>query len=317
MSTRRLFMPPSKREADYRSSLYLFFALTLIISISACGQTISKPTNTPAPTIKAGDTEHTLTVGGMERTYQLHIPPGLNKIDPTPLVFVFHGYDPETFYAVTGIQNLSGFNDTADKNGFIIVYPYGISGSWNAGKCCGAAVQNNVDDLAFVRQILIELGKVSNVDPKRIYATGLASGAMFSYRLACEMSDTFAAIAPLAGVLLTDPCQPVQPVSVMHIHGLKDNAVPFTGGVGGLATGKIEFPSVEKGIATWVELDGCGSSPTMEKKDLLTNTIYSSCRAGTAVELYTHDALGNSWPSIYVFPAAQMIWDFFNTHQKQ
>jgi len=317
MLTRRLFVPLSRRDPGHRISLHFFFTITLIISISACGQAISKPTNTPPPTIQAGTSEHTLSVGGLERTYQLYIPPGLNQTDPAPLVFVFHGYDPETFYAVTGIQNLSGFNDTADKNGFLIVYPYGISGSWNAEKCCGAAIQNNVDDIALVRQILQELGKVYNIDSKRIYATGLASGAMFSYRLACQMSDSFAAIAPLAGVLLTDPCQPAQPVSILQIHGLKDNAIPYAGGVGGLATGKIEFPSVEKGIATWVGLDGCSSSPTTEKKDLLTHTIYSSCRAGTAVELYTHDALGNSWPSIYVFPAAQMIWDFFNAHPKQ
>jgi polyhydroxybutyrate depolymerase len=316
MLTRRLFVPLPRREAGNGAFLYLLFAVTLITSLSACGQATKEPTNTPAPTIQVGNSEHTLTIGGMERTYQLHIPPGMNQNDPAPLVFVFHGYDPETFYAITGIQNLSGFNDTADKNGFLTVYPYGISGSWNAGKCCGAAVQNNVDDIGFVRQILQELGKSYNIDSKRIFATGLASGAMFSYRLACEVSDTFAAIAPLAGVLLIDPCQPTQPVSILQIHGLKDNAVPYAGGVGGLATGKIEFPSVEKGITTWLELDGCGSSPTVEKKDLLTHTIYSSCRAGTAVELYTHDALGSSWPSIYVFPAAQMIWDFFNAHPK-
>lgn len=317
-----------RKNQNFKSCLLAILTTALLMGITACNQAGAKPTETPAPTatapatatlsptLQAGDSTRALTVAGAERTYLLHIPPGLDMDHPVPVVFVLHGYDPETHFAVSDIQNISGFNDIADKNGFLVVYPYGTSGTWNAGTCCGIAVQNNVDDTAFIRQMLSDLGTITRLNPKRIYATGFTFGAMLSYRLACEMSDTFAAIAPLAGVLVYSPCQPQGPVSVLHIHGLKDIAVPFAGGLGILASGKIEFPSVEKSIATWVKLDGCNPTPQVEKKDMVTHTVYSSCQSGTAVELYTHDALGDSWPSQYVFPAAQTIWDFFAAHPK-
>jgi polyhydroxybutyrate depolymerase len=318
-----------ERKNHYRNScLIAILSTALLFSTTACSQAVAKPTATsaptattpptptPAPTLPSGDSTRSLIIDGSERTYLLHIPPGLDMDHPVPVVFVFHGYDPEAHFAVTDIQNISGFDEIADKTGFLVVYPYGTSGSWNAGKCCGIAVQNNVDDIAFIRQMLSDLGAIARLDPKRIYATGFTFGAMLSYRLACEMSDTFAAIAPLAGVLVYSPCQPHEPVSVLHIHGLKDIAVPFAGGLGILASGKIIFPSVEESIATWVKLDGCTSIPQVQKKDLVTHTVYSACQSGTAVELYTHDALGDSWPTQYVFPAAQIIWDFFAAHPK-
>ena len=143
---------------------------------------------------------------------------------------------------------------------------------------------------------------------------------MFSYRLGCEMSDTFAAIAPVAGWLLTNPCQPQQPVSVVHVHGLNDN---YAGGifpmmVNGVNT-DIVYPPVEQGIATWVQLDGCTGAAQVEKQGVVTHTVNSSCRAGTAVELYAIEGWPHLWPEPNVFPtfSSPMIWAFFAAHPKQ
>ncbi len=310
--------------------LNLFIAVALLAVSSACGQAVpaSTPTPaatataadtaTPAPTLQPGEITRNLTVNGQQRSYLLHIPPGMSGQQPVPVVFVFHGYDPEYFFAVIDIQRITGFNDLADKQGFLVVYPYGLSGSWNAGTCCGMAVDDKVDDTAFTRQILADLGTLVKVDPKRVYATGLSSGAMLAYRLACDMSDTFAAIAPVSGALVIDPCQPGQPVSIIHFHGLADKAVPFAGGQGTLSTGEYTFPPAEQGIAAWVKLDGCTASPQVDQQAIYTRTWYGSCQAGTEVDLYTIAALGgNSWPSPYVLPLSQMIWDFFSAHPKQ
>lgn len=272
-----------------------------------------RPTATPAPTLQPSDSTHTLMVGDLKYTYLLHIPPGLDGLQPVPVVFVFHGYTVNA-----GYMAVLGFNDVADQQGFLAVYPNGYGLSWNAGGCCGPAAKDNVDDIAFVRQMLTDLGTLVSIDPKRIYSTGWSNGAMFSYRLACEMADTFAAIAPVSGPLIYAPCQPQQPVSVMHEHGLADPEVPFAGGQGDIVVADVFFPPVEAGTAFWAQVDGCAGNPQVEKQGLLTHTVYPGCKAGSAVEIYTIDVQRHSWPSPYILPAPlpQTIWDFFKAHPK-
>ena len=199
--------------------LYICLATTLLIGTAACEQTTAAPTAIPTTvpiptatvilsTLQPADSQRTLTINGLERTYLLHIPPGLAADQPVPLVFVFHGLGENASL----VQQTSGFNGIADTNGFIAVYPNGSgpSGalSWNAGGCCGYALENDIDETAFVRQIIADLETITKIDPKRTYASGFSNGALLTYRLACEMSDTFAAVAPIAGVLLYDACQP-------------------------------------------------------------------------------------------------------------
>ena len=245
----------------------------------------------------------------MERSYLLHVPSNLTADQPLPLVLVFHGFTGNG----NSILLITGFNDLADTFGFLVAYPNGSGPSnglsWNAGDCCGYANQNDVDDNAFVRGILSDLGATAIIDSKRIYATGISNGAMLSYRLACEMSDTFAAVAPVAGLLLLNPCNLEQPVSVLHIHGMDDLSIPFTG-----AGEWVE--SVEQSIATWVELDGCPPTPAVEKNGLVTHTSYEPCKRGTAVELLAIQGIGHMWPPVSILPTSQTIWNFFVAHPK-
>jgi polyhydroxybutyrate depolymerase len=228
-----------------------------------------------------------------------------------PVVFAFHGFG----MSPSDMPPMTGFNEVADTGGFLVVYPSGIDLSWNVGSCCGTDVENKVDEPAFVHQILADLRTIASIDPKRIYATGFSNGAALSYRLACEMSDTFAAIAAVSGVLLHSPCQPSQPVSVFHVHGLVDSIVPYAGGGDYIPGG---FPPVEPGITTWVHLDGCNDSAQVDPPGTvpMTHTVYMACRAGTAVELYAIKYIGHSWPATYVLPVSQVIWDFFAAHPK-
>ena len=46
-----------------------------------------------------------------------------------------------------------------------------------------------------------------------------------SYRLACELSNKIAAIAPVAGSYISymlNSCNPIHPTAVLHIHGVAD-----------------------------------------------------------------------------------------------
>jgi len=292
------------------------FAL-IALSLSGCGRAASPaPTAapTPAATIAPGDSRRTLTIGGMERSYLLHVPTDLAADEPLPLVLVFHGLSGDG----NAIVQTTGFNALSDAYGFLVAYPNGSGPagrfSWNAGSCCGYANQNNIDDTAFVRGILSDLGTTARIDSKRIYATGFSNGAMLSYLLGCEMSDTFAAVAPVAGTLLTNTCRPLQPVSIIHIHGLNDVSVPYTGGSNPAAVGA--FPSVEWSIAVWAALDNCPLTHRTEQNGPVTHYVYSPCKNGTAVELFAIQGIGHAWPPASILPTSQIIWNFFVAHPK-
>lgn len=298
------------------STFAAWTAILVLTSAAPCSPaTPAAPTAVPAPTVEPGDSQRTLTVNGLERTYLLHLPPGLTREQRVPLVFVFHGFQESASYA----RAYTGFDEIADANGFIVVYPEGsgaASGqSWNGGACCGYAIANDVDETAFVNTILADVGTLAGIDAQRVYAAGFSNGALLSYRLACEMSGTFAAVAPVGGVLVFEPCRPQEPVSVMHVHGLNDQTVPFEGGGRNPGTGE-PFPPVQESIAAWVKLDACLDSPQVEQAEIITHTTYSGCAPGAAVELYALDGMGHSWPSRYVAPISETIWAFFAAHPK-
>ena len=124
----------SNRYLGLKSWLPKIICALLLISITACGPAAAKPTPTPAftptpaVTLSPAETQHTLTVNGVQRSYLLHIPPGLDASLPQPVVFALHGFDNERFFEVTDLQNMAGFGAISDQSGFILVYPSGLDG---------------------------------------------------------------------------------------------------------------------------------------------------------------------------------------------
>jgi len=261
---------------------------------------------------------------GIEREYNLFVPSGYTPGKPAPLVFNFHGFtaDPET-------QDwLSGMSGLAEEAGFILATPRG-SGSggvlgWNAGGCCGQAVSENVDDVAFTSDMIDRISAEFCVDPARIYATGMSNGAFMSYRLACELPGRIAAIGPVAGVTVMDSCVPSRPVPVISFNGTADLLVWYDGGI---------YESVPRTMARWSMRNGCSREvETVYKKGKVGCERYKKCREGATVELCTiHDG-GHSWPggkdiSLLNAPAfvlggettrdinaSRTMWEFFQKH---
>lgn len=283
----------------------------------------------------AADSSEEVEFGGMDRSYLLHLPNPLpNK--PLPLVVVLHGGGG----SAKGAAKMTDFDAEADKQGFIVVYPEGSDKArpflnamgkpgfltWNAGSCCGYAKENNIDDVGFIRAAVMKVIKDNPADPKRVYVTGISNGGMMAYRLACEASDLFAAIAPVSAVQEVATCKPGRPVSVLHIHGAKDENVPLAGGVGKKALDKEDRKPVQNTIDFWVKQDGCSSTVHSEQPDLeMTN--YGGCIAGSEVAFYLIQNGGHSWPggeriAYFLDPpskalnATSEIWKFFSTHAK-
>jgi polyhydroxybutyrate depolymerase len=274
----------------------------------------------------AEDRLHTITVDQTERSYVLHVPRNVKA--PTALVIVLHGGGGSAKSAIAQ----TGFNAEADRRGFIAAYPEGTARSrfhtWNAGACCGVAVERGMDDVGFIRAMVAEIGKRHPLDPKRIYATGLSNGGMMAYRLGCEASDLLAAIAPVSAVVMVAPCEPSFPVSVLHIHGAADRNVPIAGGVGEKSIVKISYPPVERSIALWAGYDDCGNDPIVSSPAPdVTLRSYPRCSPGIAVDYYVIEGGTHAWPGgkrlakfldapSNALDATPLIWQFFAAHPK-
>jgi polyhydroxybutyrate depolymerase len=271
--------------------------------------------------VSRADNSHsgTIEVDGRTREYYVHTPSGYTGKTPLPLVFVLHGgiQTPE------GIERMSGMSAKADAEYFLAVYPKGTGrvNTWNAGACCGYAMENKVDDVAFLRALIEKLEKDYSVDPKHIFSTGISNGGMMSYRLACELSDKIAAIAPVEGAQ-DIPCHPSSPVTVIVFHGTEDRLVPYNGGSTSFQLGpKRSDTPVAETVAFWVKFDGCSPTPKREESTEVHTDFYSGCRAGTEVALYAIQGGHHIWPGVSMshnkVPATDLIWDFFAKHPKQ
>jgi len=115
-----------------------------------------------------------LDFGGMQRSYNVHVPPAYDPTRPSPVVLNFHGLsEPPDTQAL-----FSGMSTKANTAGYLVVYPAGTGNpiSWNAGTCCSPASTSGLDDVGLVRAIVADIASNANVDPLRVYATGLSNG---------------------------------------------------------------------------------------------------------------------------------------------
>lgn len=296
---------------------------------AAAEETGSSETNTPAdlePWPSDGCGASTLEPGahdqlilehdGVERIYDLYLPQAHNGTDPAPLVLNFHGWTSNSMAQ----ESFSQFEAVAEAAGVVTVYPQGIDFSWNGGLCCGTAMADAVDDVGFVRSLVATLGETLCIDERRTYATGMSNGGFLSYRLACEASDLFAAIAPVAAVLGVDPesCNPERPVPAMHFHGTEDELVLYGGSI---ATGA---PSVPDTIRGWSERNGCSpdGAVTLDVDPVVCET-WSGCEHDGSVVLCTAEGVGHCWPGQAECPfgdsttavnASEMMVEFFADH---
>jgi polyhydroxybutyrate depolymerase len=270
-----------------------------------------------------------IRVGGISRSYLLHVPPSLDRSRPAALVLVLHGAGGRG----AGFAGHTGFSQLADEQGFIAVYPDGFRRRWNDGRSSGPSQ----DDVGFIRSLLDSLKTELAIDTRRIYATGISNGAMFSYRLACDLPGVFAAIAPVAGALpaeLAPRCSQAEPVAIAAFQGTADRFVSYAGGAVARQRGRVL--SAEETMAFWAGVDGCSLNAmtalepdrAMGDGTRVRRSEYPGCMHGRELVLYTIEGGGHTWPGgpsvarLVVgrvsrdIDATSTIWDFFQRHPK-
>jgi len=277
------------------------------------------PVDRPPP----GESRAALDIDGRNRGWRLYVPRSLAQIGDVALVIGLHGGlgSGEQFAAD------AFFDSQAERGGFIAVYPDGISRgrlldarTWNAGGCCGTAMNEGIDDIAFIAALVERLAAELPVDRDRVYVTGHSNGAMMAQRLACDRADLFAAIAVYSGPLQT-VCAPSEPISVLNIHGDADQNIPIGGGNGPRAITDTDYVSLEETVSTWVALNGCATALTANLEGPVTTSFWTDCRDGVVVGTQVVAGASHAWPGgaptgpLRADPspdldASSAIWDF-------
>lgn len=283
-----------------------------------------------------GLVDRSLPFETMKRNYHVHLPPGFQPGAPIPMVLVFHTANSD------GVEmaELTGFNEIADKNNFIVVYPDGIKGTWNDGRRINWA--HHYNDVGFVDAICAHLIERLNVDPLRIYAAGLANGGFFAQYFCIKGRHRLAGVASVAATLpqvVYNSSRPKNPASVLFILGMADPLVPFGGGYiapGKHGQNKGVGVSASMAIDFWVKNNGCknqyeaGEFPDSDKNDQtrVKYARYCSCPGDKEVAVFAVEGGGNTWPSARLdssegkfgktsrdIDATALIWDFFQKHK--
>jgi polyhydroxybutyrate depolymerase len=203
-----------------------------------------------------------LTYEDLNRSYLLYVPENITKKEKTDLVIGLHGYTGTA--SGFEIQTTGGFSKSADRYGFIAIYPQGLHfnsiqndastyvSSWNDltgsktntsnGQIC--AVDSDIypqypncknggrcswtscnNDLGFIKRI-IELTK-NEYNINNIYVLGMSNGGMMAQALACEYPNLFKGVVNIVGMQHKDSsCIPSEPINFIIYGGLNDTTVP-------------------------------------------------------------------------------------------
>jgi len=266
----------------------------------------------------------------------VHYPLEEHKNKSLPILFVVHGGGGTAQALITSTRNR--FNELADTDGFIVVYPEGFEKQWNDGRDVEGIVtawDEDINDVGFISDIVARLDANLNVNRSRVFTTGISNGGFMSSRLLCDRSDLFRGGAIVTATLATTyvgSCQPSSPNAILVINGTQDALVPYAGGeVVVLGQERGEVLGTEAYMQFLATRNGCDTNPTITdlpdmEDDGTTVKIYdySNCPS-SKLQLYRIEGGGHTWPGGIDFlgeglvgktsreiVACDVIWEFFS-----
>ena len=276
---------------------------------------------TPSGSAQAGKSiTLTLPFNGTERSYILHIPSGYMSTTKYPLMISYHGEGGSGL----GQQQKTGFDRVADENGFFVAYPSAAQGDWQ--------LTGSGSDIQFSKALIAAIENSYSIDPSRIYVSGFSAGGGMAMAVACAATDTIAGMAYASNTLgarKVEQCPPSQPIAVVGFSGTKD--------VGSEADTRNNY-SYQQTAEFWATQNGCSGTPAVSHfPDTLTTgvkvtdtkQVWSGCKGGVTVTLYTVEGGGHAWPGgvasrnetdIKVgstgLDASTVIWDTLSVYKR-
>ena len=269
----------------------------------------------------------------LNRSYLLYVPENINEKEETDLVIGLHGYTG----TASGFesQTTGGFSKSADRYGFIAVYPQGLYfnsiqndastyvSSWNDlagsktntsnGEICAVDADiypqypncknggrcswsNCNNDLGFIKRI-IELTK-NKYKINNIYVLGMSNGGMMAQALACEYPNLLKGVVNIVGMQHKGlSCIPSEPINFIIYGGAKDTTVPP---VKIKSSDGYFYEPMSNTYNDWSSKFNCKSNSIIDFQfnDRFTKQVAEICDNNVQViSLLNHDR-GHYWPGI-------------------
>ncbi len=284
--------------------------------VAACGDgPAPAPACSPERTsaVASGITRRALVSSGVDREYFLYVPDSWDGRQSLALVLSLHS-SPSSAGEHAALSDL---RTLAETEGFAVAELQSARPlAWNEPVEAGRP-----DDVLYASDVIDDVGRALCLDTRRVFATGFSGGGRMASRLACDLSDRIAAIAPVAGLRHGEPCTPHRPVPVVTFHGTADVINPFEGDDRGQRWGE----SVAEAVAGWAHANSCRGPPeTQSVSDEVERRSYRECADGAEVEFYVIAGGGHTWPGSpipsplgYVtqdISASEIAWRFFVRH---
>lgn len=313
----------------FRTAVLVMLLLAVsLLPAQAQGDTAACSARTAAA---SGISSEALESGGLTRIYTRYVPTNYDPTVPVPLVLSLHG----AVSTADEQQEKTGWDAVAERETFIAVYPQGIlplatGFRWNAGEPMTSPLfalvgaQHEVDDVAFIDDLLDHLISTLCIDTARIFVTGFSNGGGMTNHLACVLADRIAAIGTNAGAYTAIPggCEPSRPMPVITFQGVHDQVVPYDGHA------DLGLQAVQPWAADWAARNGCDPDPIA--LDTPAQTVeaiqYVDCADDASVDVYTILDGGHTWPGGgWKMPlvlghtntdisATETMWAFFTAH---
>lgn len=251
-----------------------------------------------------------INVDGDTRTYHVFVPSEAPD-GPMPLLIGAHGGGGADY----AFPQQSQFEALAQAEGVLIALPKGKMFPGNEGEWLLNTTPDRMQDINFIRALIDDVARNHNVDTNRIYGMGYSLGSMFSYELACQLSDRFAAIASFAGTMPVNPtaCQPERFAPIMHIHGTADSIISY-----GEEWDWKQWPQVgpmrniPSLLQYWRDTYQCSEERQADGAGS-THFVYEGCAQSSKIEHHRIDGGSHAWPEkIDGVSTHRVMWNFLS-----
>lgn len=282
--------------------------------------------------------------GSYPRQYRIYLPKNYSPNKALPLVMVLHGCK-QTHH---DIQTISGFDQLADKNNFILVYPY-VTGynDLRMKNCWGwwrpEHTRSGVGEVEDLWCIVKEVASDFAVDLKRVHVAGLSSGGGMAVAALTVHAGYFASGAVIAGVSYSERALAVamphaslrsyrsidRTVVLMEKARKKDRTPAPLFIVHSYNDSFVDIKAGKNLRDSWLKYFGFDKHSNKKRVEHhhtrgvpWTHTSYGKKYGGSIVETVFLEGPGHGWyggnPGDYSFPGgppiSNLMWKFFNDH---